>query len=1031
MLAWLVRVSLRAPAVVGLLAAALLLGGTFVLMKGKYDVFPEFVPPVGEIQTEAAGMVAEQVETLVTQPIERIVTSVPQVASVQSESIAGLSVVKVVFEQGSDVFRDRQLLAERLTEVAGHLPAGVETPTLSPLTSSTMDLLKFGVRSESLSPTQLRSFVDWTLSPRLQSVPGVAAVHVFGGAVRELHVVARPVDLAAHGIALEDLRQAVAGVLDQRGAGFIETASQRIQMQTSSHSPTADEIGAAVLTRREGGNVRVRDVAQVEEGAAPRYGDARVMGKPGVLVVLLSQYGSNTLEVTRRAEAALAEIAPTLREQGITLTPPTHRPATFTEVALANMKASLLVGALLVLVVLTLFLRDWRTAFISFVSIPLSLLAAVIVMQWWGWTINTMTLGGLAVAVGLVVDDAIIDVENIVRRLREALATGVATAPEAIVLAASLEVRRPVVLATVVVGLVFLPILMLGGLQGSFFSPMAAAFLLSIFASLLVALTVTPALCLVLLRDAGVRREPRWLRRLKIMQGRSIRVLRPHAAILLAGSLLLGVGAGWAMTRFGSELLPAFREGHYVIAIDAQAGTSLDEMMRLAESLDGQLLAIDGVQSLSHQAGRASGAEDSWPVNQSEVHLELAPGLDAAHQVRVEEQIRDVLSGYPGLQTEVLTFLDDRVGESLGGEASPVVVNLYGDDLGKLDELARQAAGLLRAMPDAGDVAPAGNVALPTMQVRLEPRQLALHGLRANEVLADIETAGIGSVVGQTYDGVQAVDVRVRLDSLAGRDPEDLAQLLVRSPAGRLVPLAEIAAMDLAGSRGAVLHDAGRRRQVIGMTPVTRDLEGFVQRARSVLESGLKLPRGYYLEFTGSAAGARAARAQLLWQSAAAAVGIILILAFFFPSPRSVLLILANVPFALTGGVLAAAVLGGVLSIGALVGFVALFGICARNTIMLLSHYEHLQFVEGVQWSRFAAWRGARERLIPILMTAAVTGLGLLPLALGGGEAGREIEAPMAAVILGGLLTSTLLNLFVLPVLAARYLPALRPTVMQ
>lgn len=1032
MLAAIVRSALRQPAAVGLVAMLLLVLGATALVRGKYDVFPEFVPPQGEVQTEAPGLVSEQVEQLVTQPLEDLLAGAPNVESIRSESIAGLSVIKVNFLDGTDPWRDRQLLGERLAEASGRLPATAGAPTLSPMTSSTMDMLKIGLLSDRATPEALRTFADRVVAPRLQRVPGVAAVHVFGGAVRELRIAVRPAQLAALGLSLDEVRTAAATALSLHGAGFVDTANQRVLLQTSGRSPTPRELGATVLTRRSGPNVRLGDVADISDGVAPPYGDALVMGKPGVLLALLSQYGSNTLDVTRRTEAVLAELRPALETAGITLSPATHRPATFTEIALANMRSSLLLGAVLVLAVLTLFLRDWRTALISFVSIPLSLLAAVVVVQAMGWTINTMTLGGLAVAVGLVVDDAIIDVENIVRRLRHGVAGSSRAEPgaqragtawrEAVILAASLEVRRPVVLATFVVGLVFLPILMLGGLQGRFFAPLAAAFLLATFSSLVVALTVTPALCLVLLRDHRPHKSPGWLRRLRLWQSRLLRPLLPRAGLLLVGSLLLGIAAMTMVARFGSQLMPPFREGHFVLPVTLQAGTSLQEMRGIGSAISREVLAIDGVQSISHQMGRASGAEDTWPVNRSEFHVELKPGLSADRQVAIEKTLHGILGGFPGIQFEVLTFLGDRIGESLGGEAAPVSVSLFGPDLDTLDSLASSGAALLHKLGDAGEVVVSGSVPVPTVRIGADPSRLALYGLRSGEVLTDIETATQGSIVGQVYEGSRAVNVRVALAGTAEREPEEVGSLLLHAPDGRTLPLRAVADVDLAGSREVVQHEGNQRRQVISLTPAADDIVGFAARARMALEQGLKLPPGYYLEFAGAAEGARQARLDLLWQSLLAGGLILALLAMAFPDWRSVALILVNVPFAIAGGVLAVAITGSVLSIGSLVGFVTLFGICARNTIMLVSHYEHLVRVEGAHWNGRTALRGARERLAPILMTAVVTALGLLPLVIGGGEAGREVEAPMALVILGGLLSSTLLNLIVVPVLAARWL---------
>jgi CzcA family heavy metal efflux pump len=1023
-LAAIVRSALRAAGWVVLLAVLVLALGVQRLFDARYDVFPDFVPAQATVQVEAPGFTALQVEQRVTQPIENAVNGTTAVDVVRSQSIQGLAVIDVVFKDGSDPFRDRQLLAERVSEAAANLPAGVDAPSLSPMTSSTMDLLKIGLVSDRLDPIALRGLADWTVKPRLLAVPGVADAIVFGGGVREWQVRVHPERLAAYGLTLEDVRAAASAATGVRGAGYIDTPNQRVVLEADGGLADPTQLGRTVLTRHAGRNVTLADVASIGVGAAPAFGDARIDARPGILIAMTSQYGSNTLQVTRAVEQALDGLEPMFKAQGVTLVPALHRPATFVEVALANMRDALAFGAVLVLIVLVLFLKDWRTALISFVSIPLSLALAVLALRGFGWTINTMTLGGLAVALGVVVDDAIIDVENIGRRLRTA---GGAVPRIDTILAASLEVRRPVVLATVVVGLVFVPILLLPGLQGSFFAPLAGAFLLATFASLLVALTVTPALCLWLLRPGRRHREPRWLKRLKLAQHRLLERALPHGRALLVAALLVGVLAVAALPLFGASLLPEFREGHFVLQLTGPSGASLQAMDRIGERLSRGVLAIPGVASVSMQMGRAEAVQDTWPPNRGELHVELKPGLAADAQIRIEADLRKLLDGYPGLGSEVVTFLGDRISESLSGETAPVTLNLYGPDLDRLDALAARAQAIVRAVPAAGSVRLAESPSVPTMRIAPDPDRLAARGLRMTDVLDAIAAAHQGVIVGEVYRGVQPVAIRLTLDDAAARDPEAVGALLLAAADGQSVPLSEVATVDLVKGRASVQHEGGRRRLVLAVTPATADVVGFVARARAALDQKLKLPAGYYVEFGGAAEGAMQARHALLLHSALAGAAIVALLLLSFPDRRSVALILANVPFALVGGVIAAALAGGVLSIGALVGFVTLFGIAARNTILLIAHYEHLVTQEGAHWNRWTVLRGARERLTPILMTALVTALGLLPLAVGSGEPGREVEGPMAIVILGGLLTSTVLNLLVMPALAGRYLRPDRP----
>jgi CzcA family heavy metal efflux pump len=789
---------------------------------------------------------------------------------------------------------------------------------------------------------------------------------------------------------------------------------------------TPEAIGAVVVTQRDGANVRLSDIGRVTYGPEPQFGDARVQGEPDVFVSIGSQYGANTLEVTYALEAALAELAPMLKARGVTLYANLHRPANFIEIALRNVRDSLLLGAGFVIVVLIVFLRSWRTALISFATIPLSLLIAIIALDRMGWTLNAMTLGGLVVAVGVVVDDGIIDVENIVRRLRLASEAQRRSAFDVLILNASIEVRRPIVLATLVVGLVFAPILFLPGLQGSFFAPLAAAFLLATFASLLIALTLTPALALLLLRGGThVPREPRWLRRLKVAQRSMIRRLRRHVTTLLVVTLMGGAAAVVALTGFGMQLLPEFREGHFVVQLEAPPGLSLAEMSRLGERISRQMLAIPGIATVSLQVGRAEAGEDTWSPNRSELHVELKPNLPGAAQARIEDELREVLSGFPGLQSEVVTFLGDRISESVSGETAAVTVSVFGPQLDELDRVATEITARLKSLPGAADVRFVSSADVPTLSIAPKIDRLAALGLRPVDVYEAVSTAYAGNSVAQVYEGNQSIAVRVLLDETARNDPEAVRALILRTPAGRLVTLGAIADITLEGGRASVLHDHGQRRQVITLNPRTRDLAGFVRNAQAVLARDIKLPPNVYLEFGGSAAAASAAARDLMLHSGIAAAVIIVLLLLAFRSWKTTGLILINAPFALVGAVIAIAMTGASLSIGGLVGLVTLFGISARNSIMLMSHYEQLVEVEGRHWSPFLARRGARERLTPILMTALVTALGVLPLALGSGEAGREVEGPMAIVILGGLVSSTLLNLLVLPAIAGRhYVPA-------
>jgi len=1026
MLRRIVELSLRFRGIVVVLSCVFVGYGLYVTQQAKLDVFPEFVQPQVTVQAESPGLAPEQVEALVTRPIEGVLNGVGNLESIRSESIQGLSVVTAVFKEGTDIYIARQMLAENLAQLSGQLPAGVKSPTMSPLTSSTMDLLKFGLLSDKLSPMQLRTFADWVVKPRLLSVQGVAGVKVFGGEVRQIQVQVRPERLIALNLSLREVLNAAGAATGVRGAGFIETAAQRIVLRTEGQSLTPEQLGDVVVAHRDGQSVRLKDLAYVVEAGAPKFGDALIMGKPGVLMTTASQYGANTMDVTLAVEKALDDLKPVFQSEGIQYVPALHRPATFIERAIHNMKSSLLLGTVLVVVVLFLFLLDLRTAFVSFTALPLSLLAAVVVLDHFGQTLNTMTLGGLAVAIGVVVDDAIIGVENILRRLRENLKLAQPRSLFDVVLNASLEVRSPVVYATFIVALVFLPVLTMSGLQGRFFGPLGTAFILAIMASLGVALTVTPALCLMILSRVKPHEEPGYIALLKRFHQRLLERVSRKPRRIIGAAIALFLAAIATLPFFGNEFLPDFREGHFVLQISMAPGTSMGEMLRVGGLVSEKLLKNPHIQTVEQQVGRAEMGEDTWGPHRCEFHVELKP-IAGEDQAGIQEEIREALAEFPGIQFEVLTFLGDRIGETISGETAKVVINIFGDDLDVLDEKAKEVKSVLSSVSGAEDVSVAAPPGAPRMAIRLRPERVTQFGFRPLEILEAIETAYQGMVVAQTYEGNKVFDVLVILPPADRRDPETVGSFLVSNSQGMRLPLQELADVYLTSGRYSILHDGARRRQTVTCNPAGRDVASFVADAQRQIGAKVKLPPGVYLEYSGAAQEQAKARQELLIHSLIAGVGIVLLLAIVFRNARNLLLLLANLPFALIGGVLAIFVEGwlikgqATMSLGTLVGFVTLFGITMRNSILMISHFEHLVRYEGMTWGLEAAVRGASERLLPILMTALVTGLGLLPLAIGSGEAGREIEGPMAIVILGGLITSTLLNLLVLPTLALRY----------
>lgn len=1020
MLNAIVHFSLRSRGIVIAMACTLLGYGAYCLLQARYDVFPEFAPPRVAIQTEAPGLAPEQVEVLVTQPIENEINGVPGIESLRSGSIQGLSVITVVFHPDSDIYRDRQVVAERLSTLTGRLPTGVRAPIITPLTTSTSVVLALGLTSEKQSLMALRTIADWTVRQRLLAVPGVAKVSVFGGEIKQVQIQFGPEQLVRHNLGVDDVIAAARRATAIRGAGFIENANQRLVLQTEGQSLTPQQIAQTVVLHQAGANLTLGDVARVSEAPQPPIGGASVMGKPGVLLVVSGQYGTNILEVTHNVEQAIAELRPTLATEGIQLAAKLFRPASFVETALHNIRTSLVVGAALVVMVLFLFLFNLRTAAISCMAIPLSLLAAVVVMGRSGFSLNTMTLGGLAIAIGEVVDDAVIDVENIFRRLRLERASAKPRAALKVVLDASIEVRHAVIYASFAVILVFVPVLTMSGLAGRLFAPLGVAYILAILASLLVALTVTPALCLLMLgnrelphRDAPVAR---WLKQ----RYRSLLVIvenRPNAAMTAVACFIL---LGLAVLPFlRTTFLPELREGHFIVHMAEAPGASLAESLRIGRHVTQSLLKVPYVRSVAQQVGRAEAFEDVWGTHYSEFHVDLV-SLKGEEAGRAQSAVRDAVLRFPGFTSSVKTFLTERVEETLSGYTASVVVNLYGNDLDMLDSKARDLAQILNKVPGATEVQVQSPPGMPQVGVRLRKQDVARWGFDPVDILDAVRTAYGGDTVGQIYDGNRVFDVAVVLSSGDRRSVTQVANLPLRSPAGNYLRLGQLADIYESSGRYIVLHQGARRVQAITCNVAGRDVTSFVAEARQRVPA-LRMAPGSYIEFAGTAAAQSQSRRDLLVHSVLAALGIILLLSVVMGSYRNLLLVLANLPFALVGGVLAAFATGGVLSIGSLVGFVTLFGITLRNSIMMISHYEHLVSAEGVPWGWDAAVRGATERLVPILMTATVTGLGLLPLAIGSGDPGREIEGPMAIVILGGLVTSTVLNLMVLPALALRY----------
>ncbi len=1012
--------ALRRRGVVIALAFVLLGYGLYSLTKAKYDILPNFAPAQVTIKTEAPGFSAEQVERLVTQPIENAINGSPGLATIQSKSIQGFSSIKVVFQYTSHIYRIREILAQRLVGIPSLLPNGVRAPILSPPTSSTGTVMAVALTSATRSAMTLRTVGDWTVRQRLLAVPGVANVAVFGGAIRQIQIQYDPQKLIEHHLGVSALLAAARSATGVLGSGFIDTGNQQLILQSKGQFTEPERIAETVIARVNGANVTIGDVARVISAPAPAIGGAMINGKPCVLLVISSQPGTNTLNVTARLDQALNELRPSVEAEHITLHTNLFRPASFVLLALHDVRDELLLGAILVVIVLFLFLFDLRTAAISCMAIPLSLLTAAMILERLGYSLNAMTLGGLAIAIGEVVDDAVIDVENILRRLRENRALAEPRPAFRVALDASLEVRSAVVYATFAVVLVFLPVLAISGLAGRIFSPLGLAYIFSILASLGVALTVTPAMSLLLLGRRGLpQHDPPVVAAAKRLYRPLLAMVERWPRMVMAGVGLVILAALALLPTLRSSFIPQLQGAYYIVHFQEAPGASLAETLRVGRRLAKAIEKLPYVEIVTQRAGRGERTQEARNVNASELEIKVNPGYP--HPSRIPGQMRKIAAQFPGLAISTESFLGERFHDILSGFSQQVAIEAVGNNLDDLDRVASQIAATLRGIRGATGVQIQAPPSMPQIEVDVRPRAAARWGLDPVQVLQAVSTAYQGDSVGKIYQGNRVFDVAVWLNPHERNSVADLARLPLRAPEGNYVTLGQVARVYANSGRYLIYHEGGRRVQPVTCDVSGRSVASFVAEARQRI-ARLGLPPGVYVEFAGTAAAAARARRDLLVHSILAGIGIVLLLSIVLANYRNLLLVLLNLPFALVGGVFAAWLFTDrTISLGSLVGFVTLFGITLRNAIMLISHYEHLVTKEGAVWGPETAWRGATERLAPILMTALVTGLGLLPLALASGKAGVEIEGPMAIVILGGLVTSTALNLLVLPTLALRF----------
>ena len=1003
------------------LAAALLMlaAGIWTAVRMPVDVFPDLTAPTVTVLTEAHGMAPEEVETLVTFPIETAVNGATGVRRVRSSTAQGISVVWVEFDWGMEIFRARQIVSEKLQTVASALPAGIGAPLLAPVSSVMGEIMMVGLTGPQ-SPMELRTVADWTIRRRLLAIPGVAQVIPIGGDVKQYQVIPDPARMLAASVTLNDVVEAVAGSNQNASGGVFMNQGQEYVIRGIGRVQSIEDIASSVVVVRNSIPVTVGQVAEVTIAAAPKYGDASVNAEPGVVLAVQKQPGANTLELTRRIEGELATMQRAL-PRGMTIRSELFRQADFISVAVSNVMKALRDGAILVVIVLFLFLWNLRATGISIVAIPLSLVCAIFAMKFLGITINTMTLGGMAIAIGALVDDAIIDVENVFRRLKENHHLPEAEQRPAltVIYDASREIRSSIVNATLIIIVVFLPLFFLGGVEGRLLRPLGLAYVVSILASLLVAVTVTPVLCSYLLPNtrAVLREEEsavvRWLkaRYAPLLESVLARPKRVLTGAVIALAIVVAI-----IPFLGSAFLPEFNEGALTVSVVTVPGTSLEESNAIGKRVEQILLARPETRNTDRRQGRAELDEHAQGVNAAEIDVTLKNDID---KEELFERLRREFSAIPGTNVTIGQPIGHRIDHMLSGTRANIAVKIFGPDLYRLRQVGTEVRDVMQDIPGVADLQLEQQTDVPQLRIIADRTAMARYGMTMANLGEAIDVAFNGEAVSQVLEEGRTYDLVVRFPAAVRETPEAIAAVMFDTPTGQRVPLSQLARVTIDRGANAISRENVQRKIVVQANVAGRDLGSTVAEIRDAVTRRVALPSGYSVEYGGQFEAQEESTRTLGALSLLAIAAIFLILFMEFRSTRTALLVMSNLPLAVVGGILAVLLTGRIVSIASLVGFVTLFGIATRNGILLVSHYRQL-LAEGADF-REAVMRGSLERLSPILMTALTAGLALIPLAIGGGEPGNELQTPMAIVILGGLLSATALNMVVLPALYWRF----------
>lgn len=1027
MIRTIVKSSLRFRFLIIAAAIAMMYFGIQQLRDMPVDVFPEFAPPLVEVQTICLGLESNEVEGLVTVPLEQAFNGIPGLDVMRSKSVSQLSAIKLIFEPGTDLLQARQLVSEKIATVTPTLPTWAAPPVMLQPLSATSRCMKIGISSDSLSVIDLSMLTYWKINDAIMGVPGVAHVAIWGERIRLQAVQVVPERMAALNVTLDEVMKATADALDagllffSEGAmigtgGWIETPNQRMGIRHVLPITNPEELSKVIIKKQNGTPILLSDVAEVVEDHQQMVGDAIINDDIGLMLIVEKLPWGNTRDITRGVEEAIAKVQPGL--PGVKIDTEIFRPATYIDMSISNLSKALLIACVLVVLILFVFLYEWRVTMISCVAIPLSLMAGALVLYLRGATLNTMILAGFVIALGAVVDDAIIDVENIMRRLREARANGSQKSAFRLILDASMEVRGAIIFATLIEVVALIPVFFMEGLSGSFFQPLAMSYAIAILASMAVALTVTPAMSYLLLRNAPLeRKEPHLL---KWLNGAYRTVLSriidtPRRAYMVVG--IVAIAGLLILPQLGQSLLPSFKERDFLMHWVTKPGTSWPEMNRITIQGSKELRSIDGVRNFGAHIGQAFYMDEVVGINFGENWISVAPEVDYDETLN---SIQSLVDGYPGLYRDVLTYLKERIREVLTGTSESIVVRLYGPDLNVLRSKAREVRDRLSGIEGIIDLHVELNEEIPQVQVKVDLEAAKQYGLKPGDIRRAATTLVAGEEVGDIFREGKAYDVNVWSTPETRNSLTDIQNLLINTVDGGTVKLREVADIRIVPTPNVIKRENLQRRLDVGANVKGRDLGKVVADVKREL-AAVSFPHEYHPVLLGEHSEREAVSKRLFLFALLALLGIFLLLQSSFKSTRLALLAFLCLPMALVGGILAAYFGSGIISLGSMVGFLTILGIAARNGIMMINHFQHLETQEGVVFGHDLVMQGAKERLAPILMTAATTGLALLPLVWAGDIPGHEIELPMAVVILGGLVTSTLLNLLVIPALYLRF----------